>query len=639
MRKKTGYHLTVRRGAVLVSVLFLVLVLGMLMRALIVTGPLMSRLSLQSQDELLATRVAEMGLIYAQTQLREKSDWKGDLNTTTVNLPDFKVLEDKGNVFGWSKDASGVVSVFRIRFNYQDGAGGPDGLDDPTNKINSTYVSMNNLGSSADVVLPRADGSTFAVTDIANGPFKVPGKCMALEVEGVSGPAVAGLNGPTDAWNGAPSGRKILRVILAASLAPSAVDASLSAAAGIDFETQTAATVKASAGAGDPQIRSKKQFSVKNVDGTTQGLNMTGKVSRDPLLGMTANVVGTVTQSDETQGDGKDFYNLKWDDVPKASTDDTKAVQIQGGVYILNGTQMIYYDKTLTDYKALTPDSTTGLRPGGVVLSADFKEVRPSSNLGVGGVSFDNSTYTLSFTRDVNVNASPGGVSDIVISPLQGRRLQKDDTAAPYRLMPSDTQYAFGQVKMQNTTFSAKGNVACLLNLIGENASVTTEGDAVLAAPSIALKKTGVATMEQRLSVYAKKDLTLSTFMSNPEINAAPYFYLPAFEGYGPLQMQGLAYSWANTNIYAATPGQTSPSYMFDYDKVFGKVDIQGAVVSYGGDPLGGVPGSDGSGVIKMFAREANIEFDPSKLVASSASTTPGGPLQACKRVSYGFER
>jgi hypothetical protein len=628
----------VRHGVVLVTVMFLILVMGMLMRALIVGGPGLSRMANQTQDDLLCQRVAEIGATYAQAQLREKSDWKGDLNKMTVDMVDLKIVEDHGNVFGWSRAADGQASLFRIRFNFQDGPAGPDGLDDPTTSIDSIYVSLNNIANASDMVVPRADAGTYKVTNPTVGPTQAPRATAVVEIEGLAGTGVSAVTSPTSPLGNGHVARKVLRVVYAASVAASPVDASLSAGYGIDFETESDAVVSATAGSGDPRIRSKRQFTVKKPDGAIQNLQMTGKVSRDPMLGMTASVIGTVAQSDESIGDGKDFYSLKWSDVPVASADVNKAVQLQGGIYVLGlDGKLNYFDKSLTDYKALPVDGT-GMRPGGVSLSADFREVRPAANLPVGGVNFDKTTFTMDVSKDVNINTSPGGVKDIVIAPLQGRRLHKADTTANYRLLSSDAQYSFGQVSIKNSTFSSKGNIAILLNLMGENASITSEGDAVLAAPSVSLKKDAMVNAQQRLSVYAQKDLVLSTFMSNPAIDLGMYGgSIPAFEGYGPLEMQGLAYSWKDAYIYSGTPGEkasTSPFGQVD----LGKVSIKGAVIAYGADPVTGKPGSGGNGKIQLYAREASIEFDPTKLVADPGAATPGGPLKACKRLSYGFE-
>ncbi len=116
-----------KRGIVLVTVLFFILLIGILSRAILSAGPLVARVGGQLTEALVAQRAAEAGAGYACAQMKAKNDWRGDKNATTINQPDLKVVEDNGNVVGWMKNASGAVSMFRIRFNFQDGTGNGDG--------------------------------------------------------------------------------------------------------------------------------------------------------------------------------------------------------------------------------------------------------------------------------------------------------------------------------------------------------------------------------------------------------------------------------------------------------------------------------------------------------------------------------
>ncbi|MCA9790428.1 MAG: hypothetical protein KC910_01480 [Candidatus Eremiobacteraeota bacterium] len=631
-----------RRGVLLVTVMFFILVVGMLARAILIVGPGMARIGGQAQDELLAQRAAEAGATYARTQLRGNVDWKGDLNATTVDLPDLKVVEDNGNVIGWVKNGAGQVAQFRIRFNYQDGPSGPDSLDDPagTHEIDTIYVSMNNLRG-GDGTLPRADVGSWKVTDPTVGP-DLPAHTAVIEVEGLAGRALSQTTGPDSARGPGSLLRRVLKVVYHADVDIGIPEAVISAGNGIKIEMTKGAEVD-KVGTEALKLRSKKGVDVTKPDGSDNILTMAdGEIYRNAADGVHAAVSGSVDEKDEDPDSA--FFELSWDEVPKASADPGEAVQIQGGVYVVQPTGTYkYYDMSLSDYKALTPDAATGIRPGGVDLSDNWKEVRPSSNLGIGGLNVDKSKYMLELTKDVNVNTSPGGVDDIVITTIQGRRLHEEDTTGDFMFTADDATFFLpGTLHMSNSNLTSKGDVDVLINVNGENGSIVAEGNAVVAAPSVAIKKLGAVLFEQRLSLYVQGDLTVSTFISQPEINAWPYFVSPAYTGYGPLDLQGLIYTWGDTNILAGTPGRAAGPGFGGYTPTnYGEISIQGALVSYGADlevdPTA-KPGSGGNGAVNMYGEFASIKYDSSKLASDPTSVPAGAPLDAITRLSYGFE-
>ncbi|MGE0489890.1 MAG: hypothetical protein AB7S38_11860 [Vulcanimicrobiota bacterium] len=630
-----------KRGVLLVTVMFFILVVGMLARAILIVGPGMARIGNQAQDELLAQRAAEAGAIYARAQLRGNVDWQGDLNTTTVDLPDLKVVEDHGNVIGWVKNGAGQVAQFRIRFNYQDGPSGPDNLDDPAanHEIDHVYVSMNNFRG-VDKPLPRADAGTWTVTDATTGPTTIPAHTVVVEVEGLSGRALAGTTGPDSARGPGNLLRRVLKVVYHADVDVGIPEAVISAGNGIEIEMTKGAEVGV-IGIETPKLRSKKGVDVKKPDASDNILTMDGEIYRNASDGVNAAVSGSVNELDEDPDAA--FFELAWDDVPKASSDATEAVQIQGGVYVVQPTGTYkYYDMSLADYKALTPDAT-GVRPGGVDLSADWAEVRPAGNVAVGGLTVDKNKYRLDLTKDVNVNTSPGGVDDIVITTIQGRRLHEEDTTGDYMFTADDaTFFVPGTLNLTNSNLTSKGNVDVLINVNGENGSIVAEGNAVVAAPSVAIKKLGAVVFEQRLSLYVQGDLTVSTFISQPEINAWPYFWSPAYTGYGPLAMEGLVYTWGDTTILAGTPGRAAGPGFGGYTPTnYGEISIKGALVCYGADlevDPSAKPGSGGNGAVRMYGEFASIMYDSSKLASDPTSVPAGAPLEAITRLSYGFE-
>ncbi len=652
-----------QRGLILITVMFFVLLVGLFGAAMLTNGPAMARMANQANDELQAQKAAEAGAAYARLQLREDSDWRGDQNTATINLPDLQVVEAEGNVVGWMKNDNGEVSLFRIRFNYQDGGGADgDGLPDPPAdlRIDTVFLSLNNVRNSQDSIVPAVNPSNFRVDDPESGEISAPRGTAFLRIEGLAGPALRQVQGPRDPIGQGQLSRRTLRAIYAASAHPSIPDSALSAGNGILLELENGADVLA-IGAADAKLRSKRGVSVKSPSDSLKPLNLDGEVGRDPLYGIEADMSSSVTESNESIGDGRDFHNLSWDQVPQASTSPSDAIQLPCGIYICDiSGQFHYYDMSLDDYKALTPDPANGnVRPGGVPLSSNFSELR-GSDLALGGLEVttpgsESYKTNLTITQDLRFNPSAEGQHNVVFSNLSGRELYQNE-GGEYLLGGVDPITGLfappAGMKITNAVISVPSDMAILVDLEGENASLTIEGNAVVAAPSIKLEVDqglSVGSIDQRLSIYTKEDLQVSTYIDLPEFTIdlgmwGGYFHLPAYQGYGSLNLQGLIYAWGDANIYAGTPGQTYSAGQFGMETNYGEVNIEGALVAYGADPgefeahnptTG--PGSDDRGLIGVHAMRAEIIYDPTKLVADPNSLPEAG-IPALIRISYGFE-
>lgn len=626
-----------KRGIVLVTVLFFILLIGILSRAILSAGPLVSRVGGQLTESLIAQRAAETGASYAAAQMKDKNDWKGDKNATTVNLSDLKIEEDHGNVVGWMKNAAGAVSMFRIRFNFQDGTTVTDGLDDPsTHWIDSPYISLNCIPNIVNGgVVPRGatGASPWAVASPATGSLTLTGKRASIAIEGITGRALENTTGPGPI----PSGsivKCVLRVGYGAAGSPTAPDSVISAGNGL--ETQTNTTTKVAATGGDTaRLRTKKAINVGKGDGSIQILDMTGEAGRDTSLaatGLNATLTGSVAAKTETVGDGKDFYNIKWNDVPKASTDENTAVQLPGGIYVmaLDG-KVRYYDTDPNTFKTL--DQSVGCV---TISSSNFSEVRSGPNVASvpSGITLDSSTFAINVTQDLNIKASTLGHSDVMFTVPSGRPLSQDDTALPFvsSTTPS-TFYAPGILQVNNATISCAGNMTVMTNVQAKNGTLTAGGNSTVCAPSVDIDMTSATAFTQRLSIYVKGDLTLSTWQDNPALPP----YVPAIQEYGPLKVKGLVYSWGDMNILAGTKNQNATAGVYKASS-YGNVSITGALVAYGADPNGGSPGSGGNGKVKIYGETADVIYDKA-LLSPGTTLTAGTPLEAITRVSYGFEQ
>ena len=182
----------VEKGIVLLSAFFLTLVVLMFIGAAVLVGPRTLGLAGAEDREFQAAQAAQSGIEYALSRLRENPLWRGEGVGSVFSSPGFTVLENQGYVWGHLTAAGGTNSMFRIRFNYEDGADGVDNLDDSTGaRISTSFVSVNNLINSESVPVPRASSTlSNQVLDPELGTYSVPAHGVCLLVEGLSGPGV-----------------------------------------------------------------------------------------------------------------------------------------------------------------------------------------------------------------------------------------------------------------------------------------------------------------------------------------------------------------------------------------------------------------------------------------------------------------
>ena len=163
-----------RSGMVLVVTLLLSVVIALFLVAAVQLLPTMGLSSENLEERQLALLAAQSGVDYAQVRLQADPAWRADGVGLVVDTPELKVVEDRGNVFGFLVAPNGNKCFFRFRFNFQNGSDTPDdGLDMPTNLINSEFVSYNNLRSGTGQRQYRAvpsGGGVWQVTD--SSPFE-----------------------------------------------------------------------------------------------------------------------------------------------------------------------------------------------------------------------------------------------------------------------------------------------------------------------------------------------------------------------------------------------------------------------------------------------------------------------------------
>ena len=198
---------------------------------------------------------------------------------------------------------------------------------------------------------------------------------------------------------------------------------------------------------------------------------------------------------------------------------------------------------------------------------------------------------------------------------------------------------------MDNADISSPGDLNILVDFQGQNASLVALGDTVVAAPSVKLEVNlggvNIQSLDQRLSVYTKGDLTVSSYLHTPAFTlnlggSLGSFSIPEQKMYGTLDLQGLLYAWGDATIYGGTPGEP-PGTNLAGDPNYGNIKIAGALVAYGADPESGEPGADERGKITAHGMSASIDYDSTKLVPDP-SALPANGIPDLLRQSYGFE-
>jgi hypothetical protein len=589
------------RGVVLVTVMLLVLVLGMLARAAFVLGPAALALSESTREDEAAQHAADAGLAYARSKLLERPGWKGDDNRVTVSLPDFTVVEDNGNVIGLLSTPDGSLSQFRIRFNFQDGAAGGDGLNDPgaLGRVDNIYVSVNNLENDSQVILPRADKGTFSVVAPTVGSV-VPKQSACVVVEGRAGRGLLSLTPASP--NGPVSGGKVVTRVVEACLQKVAslpvTDAPIMGGGNVNFNLADTGVsyLEVNAERSTPRLRSK--MGVNILAGAKPGTLRIrkGEVGRDPSIGFQGNVPpGQVAMVDEKVGDGRDFYNLKWSDVALASDDpvSNSTIQIPGGTYVYwpDGS-LHYYDKTLADYQAYMSDPANAA-DAGIRLSRDLREVRAAGNLSRNPYGIEADSYGLEIDRNLRVLPSAGGSKQLNIIPKAGFRLNPADTANVIGGAAAQPNQATYQISLSKN-LTCSDDVVLVGQLNTKGGTVVSEGNLTMSTSVNEYSwqdrkgRTHTRRVTNQLSIYVKKDVVVSSYQ---EAKGAVY---------DDVLLQGVVYSWGNFSVQAGD--SATPSW--------GEFNLNGCMVAYGADPSTGQPGTAG-GTIDVTSRTATLSFDP----------------------------
>lgn len=417
-----------KNGIVLVTVLFLTMLIAMFIGAAILVGPRTLGLAGSQDGELTAGMAAESGMQYALMRIRENPEWRGNGNGVVLAGEGITVVEDSGYVWGHLEAANGGASMFRIRFNFENGPDNGDNLDDSADlRFPTPYVSLNNLSNSNSAMVPRASSAQSTVDDPEAGDYVVPAHGICLIVEGLSGPGVRQFD-PADPNPRGLVQTKILEgIYVVSNLGDIATDAVAMSNSNLVALVEEGKEFKVEAKAGVPRIRSRGQVDVKQQDGT-DGLytSKQGTVyTKDGTLQADYDS-GKVTV--ETEKDSDPFYELTWDDLKQA---DPAGPKLSAGTYVWwdDGT-LHYYDMNYDDYAQWVKLPANTGNPGQLIFS--------------GG------SYTGGFTPPASLEITEGKFTitgDLYVEPVNNATLgtqTTDLTVIPREGAPEEPGVAGG---------------------------------------------------------------------------------------------------------------------------------------------------------------------------------------------------
>lgn len=434
------------RGIVLIGILVLTLVATFFVGALLQMNPTRLRRTVQDERHDHASAAARAGIEYVLNRLTEDPGWKGLANSETVRSEDLVVREDNGNVLGWMKTENGDWAGFRLRFNYQDGPGGADGLEQPAQPIASKAISYNNLEGASSVGIPLGTGPGNAFVDQRG--FLVPEHSVALISEGFIGPSVGpDLASSSSSAYGKDDGATVSRTVsgiyqitgFAQGMPEGAVlqvggDSRFTLGAGPGptgpaSENDLRGYLRLMATDQTAVMRTKGSSTIKTAAGKNSPFNFYPDMHSEVRVGRSG-TFDPITKAGQDFSNGAESANaalmeVEWNKVSRSSQEDP--LQLPAGVYAVSGgdtdssdgSRVKYYPVSFADYRQAL---VAGQQPPSAPVPEAFME-RVSLN-GKEWVNPDGVTEKrdlITFERDIDVTPV-GQQKDFAIVPASGAK-------------------------------------------------------------------------------------------------------------------------------------------------------------------------------------------------------------------------
>ena len=435
-----------RRGAFLISVLLLSLLITMFVGAAISLAP--GGLLRANQDSRLqsADRAAKSGLAWAQSRLRTSPDWLAK-TPVNFNLTIALIQEKDGQVVGWTREGP-TWNRFRIRFNWQDGPASnsptSDDLNDPAqNWPDFILLSCNNLAGGTSKMIPIASGAGGGVPSSPSPRLTVPAGSALLSIEGASGSVTYDATGNPSGFSGSPQIKTLEVVLHLSGNGQGVIPAALMAAGDVKVLLASASSSKLNLTASGTQatrLRTKGNLKVSQ-GGSPNVLSSQGDLRANSLVNITNNgTSGSVSAT--VEGSTDPFYSIPSSDVKSPATPITPPA----GVYVVNNAGvMTYYDM---DYAAYNAAKAAGTLTGGSTVTL------PGVSVGSSGTS---PKVRLTVSQDVLVSPT-SNASDFVVIPDGGAPTTNTTYSAPVATGSAQSMLAL------NAMFLSGGNTASALS-------------------------------------------------------------------------------------------------------------------------------------------------------------------------------
>ena len=498
-----------KQGIVLVTTMLTVVLVIMLLSSVVYSNFGSMRLTSNFYGREEAIMAAQSGVEYAITKLQNNVTWQGDDKNYQLasSVKGVKIIENNGNVWGMLVTPNGRRSFFRIKFNYEDGHGGFDNMDNTSDKnyiIHSPYVSANNLYSRGKRTVYTAPLNGILRTQqykdaygrdsvkVAGNPksYDLPKSTCALIVEGFSGIGVRDLDLSKmselqkllncSKGLGANIVRNVVEVYLTFDSSVAYTNSVLGAGGKISANASNI-TIKNAQGSAAPRLRSLKDLSLtyKNISFDKGQAVISGTFYKNG----TETRVGAVTGANysvikASDKDTDDIAQIKWDDVTKAYSEGQKYTTIKGGVYVWrkNDNDANY---TLTRYDK---------NPFGKKHGFNKKKNKSEDVNGYGSAfQVDKAKATITISENIKVEK---GKSLTIIYDDSCSQVTRPIVAF-VKNSPTDS----------DPILSADGDVTIKGATLGSG-SITSEKSISLQGPSILESDPGVG-----VSVYAKSDV------------------------------------------------------------------------------------------------------------------------------------
>lgn len=216
-----------------------------------------------------------------------------------------------------------------------------------------------------------------------------------------------------------------------------------------------------------------------------------------------------------------------------------------------------------------------------------------------------------SVLSDPALSASDQALAQQVLQALGGAgggsMRELDLPSQPAALRADDVEIVFAPPEGESAILSANDTIRLGTRVSGKGGSITSAKDIrVVGDGDTALQ----ASEKNGLTLYARGDVVMSGLKEVP-VGSNNWEYKD-------VDLKGVVYSWGDIEFKLSNDDPSVSKH--------GSLQVQGALVAYGGDPAGS-PGADGNGEIKIDAQRSELKYDPVYLMPMTL-TPPARPLR-----------